>query len=178
MRHDFLMVDPAKMMDVTGFLVKNVAANESIPARVAKLISFFAGGADYMREVFVSHCESGAMLARRLGFGKEVEDAVLYLWEQWDGKSPAYGLKGVDTPTASRVLHFAQVMEVAYRSGGEKIATSIARRAARQGLRPRHRRRVPGGPRAAGLLGGREYGVGQGRRARDQARIAVRGFRR
>ena len=106
MRRDFLLVDPGKMLDVTAFLVRNVASDESIPTRVAKLISFFAGGADYMREVFVSHCESGAMLIRRLGFGKKVEYGVRYLWEQWDGKSPAYGLKGVDTPMPSRVLHF------------------------------------------------------------------------
>ena len=127
MRRDFLLVDPGKTLDVTAFLVRNVGSNETIPARVAKLISFFAGGADYMREVFVSHCESGAMLTRRLGFGKKVEDGVRYLWEQWDGKSPAYGLKGIDTPNPSRVLHFAQVMEVAHRFGGEPSATTIAR---------------------------------------------------
>ena len=114
------------MADVSGWLVKYVASDEAIPTRVAKLLSFFVTGGDYMREAYLSHCESGAMLAQRLGFDKDVQNAVRYLWEQWDGKSHAYGLKGDGTPIASRVLHFAQVMEVGHRFGGVSYATKIA----------------------------------------------------
>ena len=175
MRRDFLLVDPGKMLDVTAFLVRNVASDESIPTRVAKLISFFAGGADYMREVFVSHCESGAMLTRRLGFGKKVEDGVRYLWEQWDGKSPAYGLKGVDTPVPSRVLHFAQVMEIAHRFGAEPAATAVARERRGKDFDPdivdayleRHDR--------PDLWWGRTDRVDQGRCPGHQAAVTVRG---
>jgi HD-GYP domain-containing protein (c-di-GMP phosphodiesterase class II) len=115
------------MADVSGWLVKNVASDEAIPSRVAKLLSFFVNGGDYMKEVFLSHCESGAMLADRLGFDEGVQKAVRYLWEQWDGKSAAYGLKGDETPVTSRLLHFAQVMEVAHRFGGKSYALEIAK---------------------------------------------------
>ena len=115
------------MVDVSSWLVKHVASDETIPARVGKLLSFFVTGGDVMKEVFLSHCESGVMLAQRLGFDKNVQNAIRYLWEQWDGKSQAYGLKGDETPVASRVLHFAQVMEVGHRFGGKSYATSIAR---------------------------------------------------
>ena len=115
------------MVDVSGWLIRNVASDETIPARVAKLLSFFVTGGDYMKEVFLSHCESGVMLAQQLGFDQSVQNAIRYLWEQWDGKAPAYGLKGYETPVASRVLHFAQVMEVGHRFGGASYATDIAR---------------------------------------------------
>ena len=79
-----------------------------------------------MQEIFLSHCESGAMLTQRLGFEKDVQNAVRYLWERWDGKGHAYGFKRDETPVASRVLHIAQVMEVGHRVGGVSYATSIA----------------------------------------------------
>ena len=126
MRREFLLVDPSKMVDVSSWLVKHVASDQTIPARVGKLLSFFVTGGDFMNEVFLSHCESGAMVAQRLGFDKEVQNAVRYLWERWDGKGQAYGLKRDEAPVASRVLHFAQVMEVGRRFGGVSYATNIA----------------------------------------------------
>ena len=111
---------------MSGWLVKHVASDQTIPARVGKLLSFFVTGGDFMKEVFLSHCESGAMLAQRLGLDKSVQNAVRYLWERWDGKGPAYGYERDETPVASRVLHFAQVMEVGHRFGGVPYATKIA----------------------------------------------------
>ena len=122
------MVDSSKMADVSGWLVKNVASDQALPARIAKLMAFFVTGGDFMKEVFLSHCESGAMLAQRLGFDKDVQSAVRYLWERWDGKAQAYGLKGDQTPVASRIIHFVQVMEVGHRLGGVPYATEIARK--------------------------------------------------
>ncbi len=126
MRQEFLLTNPSNMIDVSGWLVKNVASNETLPARTAKLLSFFVNGAEFMKEVFVSHCEAGVMLADRLGMDTGVQNTVRYLWEQWDGKSAAYGLKGDATPQTSRILHFSQVMEVAHRFGGESYATKLA----------------------------------------------------
>ena len=114
------------MTDVSGWLVKHVASDETIPARAAKLLTFFVNGGDYMREVLVSHCESGVMLAERLGFGNGVQSTVRYLWEQWDGKSAAYGMKGDETPVTSRILHFSQVMEVGHRFGGKSYSANVA----------------------------------------------------
>ncbi|MFQ5814049.1 MAG: HD domain-containing phosphohydrolase [Anaerolineae bacterium] len=128
MRRDLLLVDLSKKTDVYGWVIKHVASDESIPQRAAKLLAFFVDGADFMREVFAGHCESGAMLSRRLGFSDNVANTIRYLWEQWNGKGVAYGLKGPQIPHTSRILHFAQVMEVAYRLGGEPSATTIAKK--------------------------------------------------
>jgi hypothetical protein len=41
-------------------------------------------------------------------------------------KGPTYSLKGSQIPPTSRILRFAQALEVAYRLGGEPAATAIA----------------------------------------------------
>ena len=107
-------------------MVRNVASNYPLPARIAKLMSFFVTGNEFMSEIFLSHCESGVMIAERLGFRKNVQEAVRYLWERWDGRSQAYHLSGTDTPIAARVLHLAQVMEVGHRFGGVEFAIRLA----------------------------------------------------
>ena len=71
-----------------------------------------------MKEVATSHCGVAEMMARRLGFPDNVQRAVRYTLEQWDGKGPAKGLKGVEIPISSRIVHLAQVTEVAYSFGG------------------------------------------------------------
>ncbi|MBM3925356.1 MAG: HD domain-containing protein [SAR202 cluster bacterium] len=112
---------------MSRWLMGHIASDESLPQRAAKFLTFFVTGSEFMRDLSASACETGAMLARRLGFSQNIENTVRYLWEQWNGRGMAYHLKGDQTPVASRVLHLAQVMEVAHRTGGPSAATTIAR---------------------------------------------------
>jgi response regulator RpfG family c-di-GMP phosphodiesterase len=119
-------MSPEHIVDVFGGLSKSPPPERDVPERLTRLVSFFMTGHELMREVFASHCEAGAMSAQRLGLSENVQHTVRYLWEQWDGNGAAYGLKGHQPPHPSRVLHFAQVLEVAHRLGGEPSATAMA----------------------------------------------------
>ena len=67
------------------------------------------------------------MLARRLGFPEEVQQTVRFSLEQWDGKGPVYGMKGDQIPVTSRIVHLAQVCEVAHRFGGASAVVAVAK---------------------------------------------------
>ena len=87
-----------------------------------------------MKETMTSHCEVGEMLARRLGFPEDIQRTVRFSLEQWDGKGPVYGMAGTEIPVTARILHFAQVLEVAYRFGGTSAALTVAEQRKREGL--------------------------------------------
>lgn len=67
------------------------------------------------------------MLARRLGFPQEVQRAVRFTLEQWDGRGLVYGMTGEQIPITSRIVHMAQVLEVAHRLGGVSMALAMAK---------------------------------------------------
>lgn len=56
-----------------------------------------------------------------------VQHTLRFQWERWDGRGPAYGVKAAEVPLGARILHFAQVLEIAYGFGGQSFAKTMAR---------------------------------------------------
>ena len=80
-----------------------------------------------MKEVVTAECEVAELITRRLGLPERIQHAAKYVFEQWDGKGMAYGLKGAEIPLPARIIHLAEVMEVAYGVGGSTAADAIAK---------------------------------------------------
>ena len=88
---------------------------------------FLVEGRSIVKEMGAAHCEVGEMLARRLGFREEVQGAVRFSLEHWDGSGPVYRMKGDEAPVTARIIHMAQVLEVGHRYGGTAAAGAVAK---------------------------------------------------
>jgi HD-GYP domain-containing protein (c-di-GMP phosphodiesterase class II) len=68
-----------------------------------------------------AHCEVAAMLARRLGAGPAVRQALAHGYERWDGAGFPGGLAGEAVPLAVRVAVVARDAELCWRAGPEQM---------------------------------------------------------
>jgi HD-GYP domain-containing protein (c-di-GMP phosphodiesterase class II) len=123
------LIDRTRLGEVLGWLANGVPDDSSLPVRGARLLSLLARCGPVMKEVTRSHCEVAELFARRLGFGHHVQQAVRFQTERWDGKGPAYGLRGNASPIAARVVQLAQVAEIWHGFGGRSVAQARVREA-------------------------------------------------
>lgn len=126
-RLDFMTVDPARVVEVLGWLSRVVPVDGRLPGRVAKLLAFVAQCGPVLREALRGHCEVAEQFARRLHFPAPVQRSLRFQWERWDGKGLGYGLRGDEVPLAARILHAAQMLELVHDIGGPEAAQALAR---------------------------------------------------
>jgi HD-GYP domain-containing protein (c-di-GMP phosphodiesterase class II) len=125
-RRDCLLMKPDSVRDAVAWFWRHAPEDQSLGGRLGTLFSFMTQCRAVMKESVVAHCEVGEMFVRRLGLPKSVQDAVRYAWERWDGNGLAFGLKGSDVPAVARIIHVAQVAEVAHYFGGKAAAIAVA----------------------------------------------------
>lgn len=88
-RRDFLFHRNARdAVDVFGWMKEHVASGESVPRRVRQGLQFALQGREFVREGFRNTCEVAQRFAQRLGMSEAVQDALLSVFEQWDGSGP------------------------------------------------------------------------------------------
>ena len=124
---DAVLIDPSRLNEITGWLSRNVPLDSRLPTRIVKFLSFLVQCGTLVKEIMRGHCEVAELFARQLHFPEYVQHTVRFQWERWDGKGPAYGLKSTETPLAARILHLAQVLEIAYGLGGQRLVKTMAR---------------------------------------------------
>lgn len=127
MLSDVILMDPSKITDMLGWLAKYLRPDAQLPQRLAKLVPFLIQCGPMVKEIMRSHCEVAELFARRLGFPEDVQLALRFQWERWDGKGMAYGLKAQAIPRPARLLHLAQVLDLSYRFGGPEATFAMAR---------------------------------------------------
>ncbi len=79
------------------------------------------------RDIFASVCEAGAVLARRLGLGARVADAIAQQFERWDGAGAPHGLVGEEITLAARLGEVATQALLFHQAGGVDAAMSMLR---------------------------------------------------
>jgi HD-GYP domain-containing protein (c-di-GMP phosphodiesterase class II)/DNA-binding CsgD family transcriptional regulator len=99
--------------------------------RTGRIVDFMAHGRDFTREGYQSAVEVARRIAQRLGLGEGVQDALLSVFEQWDGGGMPLGIRGEAIPVASRVVFPSIYAEVSYQAGG--IDAALKMLAARSG---------------------------------------------
>lgn len=135
-RLEFIIVDPTRVGEIVAWLSRAAPRDRQFLTRVARLLSFFAHCGAVLKEAMRGHCEVAVLFARQLGLPAPVQDAVHYQFERWDGRGMAYGLRGDAVPIAARILHAAQVLELACRFGGPEAARALARERAGERFDP------------------------------------------
>ncbi len=114
-----------------------VAHPESKPlARAAVMTRSMFGGVAEFRKWAASHCDVARLLGARMGFSKQIQQALRHLYERWDGKGMPGELRGAQIPLAVRVMQVAQDADMAWQHGGTALARRVLAERAGSGLDP------------------------------------------
>jgi HD-GYP domain-containing protein (c-di-GMP phosphodiesterase class II) len=84
-----------------------------------------------------AHCEVGQMLARRIGLGDSVLDALGCAFERWDGKGLPNQVSGEEIPAACRITIVARDFELLNRVLGADPAAEILKKRRGKAYEPR-----------------------------------------
>ena len=74
-----------------------------------------------------SHCSSAGVLSDRMGLGRQVGEALAYIFERWDGRGMPNGARAEQIPVEIHIVHLADVVEVHLRTGGLERALDVVR---------------------------------------------------
>ncbi len=114
-------------VDVFDWMRSYVAPGASVPRRFRYGLQFALQGREFVREGFRNTCEVARRFAQRLGMSEAVQDALLSVFEQWDGGGPG-GRRGEAIPLTSRIVFATSFFEALYQFGGPEAAVNLARR--------------------------------------------------
>ncbi|HTT54150.1 MAG TPA: HD domain-containing phosphohydrolase [Streptosporangiaceae bacterium] len=115
--------NPAEVMrDVVAFATASRPAEE----RDQVIAAIHAGAREWAVNNFASGCEVADMLAQRLGFSRDVRDALRFTFERWNGQGFPDGASGADIPLAMRIVHLSHDMEAIGRLQSPGAAISAA----------------------------------------------------
>jgi HD-GYP domain-containing protein (c-di-GMP phosphodiesterase class II) len=109
------------------FALRHVGAGEPPARRAATAVEFLLSGRDAMESMHGTHCLIAADLARRLGLGERVREALLQVFERWDGKGDPGECAAAQISRPVRVVQLADVVEVFHHRGGVDAAVAVAR---------------------------------------------------
>lgn len=126
-RGDLLLVNPDSARQMFAWFIRHAAPDATLPTRMARLLSFFTECQAMMKDSMASACEVASLFARRLGFPEHVECALHDVREQWNGRGRAFRLQGSEASIAARIIHLAQVLDIAHRFGGSPLVEAMAR---------------------------------------------------
>lgn len=118
--------DVGNPLDVVSWLAKYVAAGAPLTTRASRFVDFFTHGKEFMREGFESTCQVATRIAKRLGMPQPVQDALMQVFEQWDGRGMPSGTRRDTIPVISRIVLVTSFLEVFHRVEGREGARRIA----------------------------------------------------
>ena len=114
-------------MNKARFAIRHVGAGRPPVQRMRTAVEFMLSNREAMESMHATHCVVAGELARRLGLGESVREALLQVFERWDGKGDPGGLVGEAVSRPVRLVQLADVVEVFYRAGGVEAAVAVAR---------------------------------------------------
>ena len=113
-------------VDVTSWLLKYVAQGASITTRATHILDFLVKGQGFMKEGFESTCHVAARIAQRLDMPHTVQDALMQVFEQWDGHGMPNGIKRDGISMISRIVLATSFLEVFHRVEGRDATKQVA----------------------------------------------------
>jgi hypothetical protein len=110
--------DMGKFGPALAFLALHVGGqSRPLVERARAGVCFVAEGRRDLFAMAENHYRATDLLASRMGLGDEVRESLRETYERWDGKG-AFGLRGEEITTASRLINLADVVEVFGRAAG------------------------------------------------------------
>jgi HD-GYP domain-containing protein (c-di-GMP phosphodiesterase class II) len=140
-RSAFAAVDPGNTPQVLNLTIRFMrqAHTGAPPLEMARtLLRGVLGMPQFMKEQFSGHCEVAQRLAKRLGFGAPLIQALGQLYERWDGKGLPHGLRGEAVSPAVLLVTLAQDVVTYQRLGDLDAAVQMVRERSGGAYDPRH----------------------------------------
>ncbi len=109
------------------FLLGNVARGEPLPQRIKVMGALFRDARGQLSAMIHSHCTSAAALARHIGLPADVENAMAFTFERYDGGGLPAGAAGDAIPIEMRIAQLADIAEVHHRMYGIDGVVAMAR---------------------------------------------------
>lgn len=125
-RHDSYLVDWSGL-PYQRFLLSNIARGQSLMKRLTVMASLLANARGHFSQLIHSHCTSAGLLADQIGLGPDVQKALAYTFERFDGGGLPSGASGDAIPIEMRVAQLAEMLEVHQRTYGVDGAVAMAR---------------------------------------------------
>ena len=113
--------------DILFWLMQYVAAGAPLATRATRMLDFLKDGQGDMREGFESTCQMAARIAHRLGMPDAVQNALMNVFEEWDGRGMPQGRRGGSIPIISRIVLVTSYLDIFHRIGGREAAQRLAR---------------------------------------------------
>jgi HD-GYP domain-containing protein (c-di-GMP phosphodiesterase class II)/DNA-binding CsgD family transcriptional regulator len=108
---DFCLCDPGNLGQMFGWMRRNVAREQPLPARALRMLQLMAKGEKCFQDVDQGCSEVGSRIASRLGLPDATQIGLYHICESWSGKGP-HKLKGEDIPLNGRIVNVAMILEV------------------------------------------------------------------
>ncbi len=124
-RHDTYLSE-ATGLPFLRFLVSNIARGEPLGRRLSVLATLMVDARGQLSRMIHSHCTSAALLADRMGLGPEVQAALAFTFERYDGGGMPTGARGEAIPIQMRIAQLADLVEVHHRTRGVTGAVALA----------------------------------------------------
>jgi HD-GYP domain-containing protein (c-di-GMP phosphodiesterase class II) len=103
-----------------------VARDASAPRKLARYANVLITSRGFFSEGFTTTVRVSARIASRLGMPPDVQEALLSVFEQWDGRGAPNGLAGAAIPTISRIVQPTFSLVPFHRVGGRDAAVEVA----------------------------------------------------
>jgi HD-GYP domain-containing protein (c-di-GMP phosphodiesterase class II) len=108
------------------FVARNLGAGSPPVRRTRTALEFMVSGREAVEAMHGTHCVVAGELAARLGLSEAVREALLEVFERWDGKGDPGRLAGEAISLPVRLIQLADVVEVYHRTGGTTAAVAVA----------------------------------------------------
>jgi HD-GYP domain-containing protein (c-di-GMP phosphodiesterase class II) len=109
------------------FLLANLGHGESLLSRLKTMATLYANARGHISQLIHSHCTSAALLAERIGLNVDVQTALRFTFERFDGGGLPAGAAGARIPIEMRVAQVADMAEVHQREYGLEGAVAMVR---------------------------------------------------
>ncbi|OBG15058.1 LuxR family transcriptional regulator [Mycolicibacterium celeriflavum] len=109
------------------FLLTNLGRGESLLTRLRTAATLYANARGHISQLIHSHCTSAGLLAEHIGLDADVQYALRYTFERFDGGGLPSGASGGAIPVEMRVAQVADMVEVHQREYGTDGAVAMAR---------------------------------------------------
>jgi len=128
--------DLGNTRDAAAFLLFDLARDAPLWRRAGAILRMLTQGQQGTNEMFRSHCEVAVMVARRLGLGTAVQQALHHAFERWDGQGAPHQLSQEAILLPARLAQVAFEAFIFYRLGGTEAACAAVARMAGSALDP------------------------------------------
>lgn len=125
-RHDSYLVDWSGL-PYLRFLLSNTGRGAPLLHRLSLMATLLADTRGQIAQLIHSHCSSAGLLAERLGLSADVQAALGFTFERYDGGGLPAGAGGDRIPLPMRVAQLAELLEVHHRTYGVDGAVTMAR---------------------------------------------------